>query len=106
MASRNLAPLSVLATIAATSNPIGAQTLPQAFNIQDCPERTVHRWCASQARQDGWTVTHRNQSRQDLMDASWLYEIWRRDRDVMLCMYSGGRGGDRVNYCLPMSEVQ
>jgi hypothetical protein len=40
------------------------------------------------------------------MDASWLYEIWRRDRDVMLCMYSGGRGGDRVNYCLPMSEVQ
>jgi hypothetical protein len=102
---KNLGPLSVLAALAATTYPAAAQSMHQAFNSQDCPERTTLRWCASQAKQNGWVVTHRNQSSPDLMDASWLYELWQRDRDVVICMYAGGRGGDRVNYCSPMSEV-
>ncbi len=103
----NLMPISVLTALATMSTAgAAAQPLPNAFDTQDCPEPSVFRWCASQAKRSGWTVTHRDQSPADLMDVSWLYELWQRDRAVVLCMYSGGRGGDRVNLCRALDEVR
>jgi hypothetical protein len=96
-----------LAALAAAMLPLPAQAqLTTGFYSENCPERTSARWCPSQLSQAGWTLKYNSSSPADLMDAYWRYEIWIRERAAVVCVLIGGRGGERVNTCQALSEVQ
>jgi hypothetical protein len=62
-------------------------------------------WCPSQLTKEGWKLRYKSESSPQLMDAFWLYEVWVRDRSALACVYAGGRGGMRLNYCQALDEV-
>jgi hypothetical protein len=54
---------------------------------------------------EGWKLKYESVSPRDLMDLSWRYEVWIRERAAVLCGLSGSRGGRKMNFCKELSEV-
>jgi hypothetical protein len=96
--------IGLLLTLVVAGTVLAAPDL-SSFNREGCPERTVLNWCASKLRAAGWSLRYESRSPQDLADASWHHEIWTRERDAVLCMFAGGRGGIRINTCNVLREV-
>jgi hypothetical protein len=71
-----------------------------------CPEpTTIARWCPPQLSKEGWKLKYKSESPRDLMDSSWLYEVWVREQVAVVCALVSGRGGIRINDCRELNEV-
>jgi hypothetical protein len=96
--------LGVSAAIVVFGSAAMAQPAASPFNTKDCPEPTLASWCASTASAQGWKLQYESKSRPDMMDASWLIELWIRGREAMLCEFQSGRG-TRSSGCRLLREV-
>ena len=86
----------------------GAQAeLPAAFdNCRDA--KTPMNWCAPRLTSEGWKLKYQSESPHDSKDGYWLYEVWGRDKSVVVCVF-GTYGSLRMhvhtNHCQGVSEV-
>jgi hypothetical protein len=82
-----------------------AQASETWMTNKNCQERLAVGWCSAEAFPDGWKLKYQSKSRPDLMDLEWQHEVWTKDNAAVLCMYSAGRGGVRINECRSLQEV-
>jgi hypothetical protein len=54
---------------------------------------------------EGWKLKYESVSPRDLMDVSWRYEVWVRERAAVLCGLSANRGARTSKFCKELSEV-
>jgi hypothetical protein len=72
---------------------------------KDCPERTALRWCRPMLKEQGWQLKYAKESPRELMDKSYIYEVWVKDEVALVCLFEGGRGGIGRDDCISIPKA-
>lgn len=83
----------------------GAAASRDDWADETCAVKTQARWCAPRLEAGGWKLKYRSTNPADLVDVFWVFEVWIKGRDALVCELKGGRNGLRSNGCYSAIEV-